>query len=85
MFTQLSTNVQRRFKKSFIGSLVFAVAVFVGFADHSSADPYSDNSIIKTAHAANQTGGGGCGGGCSGSGCSSGGCASGSSGSACQG
>ena len=85
MFTQLSTNVQRRFKKSFIGSLVFAIAVFVGFADHSSADPYSDNSIIKTAHAANQTGGGGGGGGCSGSGCSCGGCASGSSGSACQG
>jgi hypothetical protein len=76
MFTQLSATLRRKFKKSFIGSMVFAIAIFVGFTDHNSDDPYTTNSIIKTAHAADITGGGcaGCGGGCAGCGGNSGGC-----------
>lgn len=82
MFTQLSINVRRKLKKSFVGSLVFAIAVFIGFANHSSDDPYTTtNSVIKTAHAGTVgDSSGGSGGGCAGCGGASGGCSGSSSG-----
>ena len=71
MFTRTYPNLKRRLKKSFIGSLIFTIAVLIGFGDYSSGDEYDNNSIIKTAHAINVGGGGGGAGGCS---CGNGGC-----------
>jgi len=75
MFTHTYTKLHRRFKKSFIGSLILTIAILIGFGDYSSGDEYDNNSIIKTAHAINVGGGSvDVGGGCAGCGGSSGGC-----------
>lgn len=78
MLTSTKTKLHRRLRKTFLGSLLFTLAVLIGFSDHSSGGEYSNNSIIKAAHADSPGGGGGgggdgcgCGGGC-GQGCGAG-------------